>query len=68
MSNLDVVTAESQVAASQRDLILAQTNLEQQETTLKQLISKKDDRSAGSRRPSWSPTRCRSRANRTCRT
>jgi outer membrane protein TolC len=43
MSNLDVVTAESQVAASQRDLILAQTNLEQQETTLKQLISKKDD-------------------------
>ena len=43
MSNLDVVTAEAQVAASQRDLILAQTNLEQQETTLKQLISKKDD-------------------------
>lgn len=43
MSQLDVVTAESQVAASARDLILAQTNLEQQVTTLKQLISKKDD-------------------------
>ena len=40
LSRLDVVTAESQVAASQRDLIVAQTNLQQQETTLKQLISK----------------------------
>ena len=43
MSRLDLVTAESQVAASQRDLIIAQTNLQQQETTLKQLISKKGD-------------------------
>jgi len=43
MSQLDVVTAESQVAASARDLIVAQTNLEQQVTTVKQLISKKDD-------------------------
>ncbi len=43
MSHLDVVTAESQVAASARDLILAQTNLEQQVTTVKQLISKKGD-------------------------
>ena len=43
MSHLDVVTAESQVAASERDLILAQTNLQQQVTTVKQLISKKGD-------------------------
>ena len=43
LSRLDVVTAESQVASSQRDLIVARTNLEQQATTLKQLISKRDD-------------------------
>jgi len=43
MSRLDVVTAESQAAASQRDLIVAQTNLQQQETVLKQLISKVSD-------------------------
>ena len=43
LSNLDVVTVQSQVAASERDLIIAQTNLEQQETNLKQLISKVDD-------------------------
>jgi outer membrane protein len=43
MANLDVVTAESQAAASQRDLIVAQTALEQQTTTLKQLISKISD-------------------------
>jgi outer membrane protein len=41
LSHLDVVTVESQVAASQRDLIVAQTNLQVQETTVKQLISKK---------------------------
>jgi hypothetical protein len=35
LSRLDVVTAESQVAASERDLIIAQTNLEEQETNLK---------------------------------
>jgi len=43
LSRLDVVTAESEVAASQRDLLVAQTNLEQQETSLKQLLSKRDD-------------------------
>jgi outer membrane protein TolC len=43
MSRLDVVTAESQVASSQRDLIVAQTALEQQQTTLKQLVSKVSD-------------------------
>ncbi len=43
MSQLDVVTAESQAAASARDLILAQTALEQQVTAVKQLISKKDE-------------------------
>jgi outer membrane protein TolC len=42
-SGLDVVTVESQLAAGQRDLIVAQTNLQVQETTLKQLISKKGD-------------------------
>jgi outer membrane protein TolC len=41
LSNLDVVTVQSQVASSQRDLIVAQTNLQVQQTTLKQLISKK---------------------------
>ena len=43
MSRLDVLTAQSQLAASQRDLLVAQTNLAQQETTLKQLLSKRDD-------------------------
>ena len=43
MSRLDLVTAESQVASSQRDLIVAQTNLEQQATALKQLCSKRGD-------------------------
>jgi outer membrane protein TolC len=43
LSRLDVVTAESEVASSQRDLLVAQTNLDQQETTLKQLLSKRDD-------------------------
>jgi len=43
LSRLDVVTAESQVAASERDLVIAQTNLQQQETNLKQLVSKRDD-------------------------
>ena len=43
MSRIDLVTAESQVAASQRDLIVARTNLEQQATSLKQLVSKKGD-------------------------
>jgi outer membrane protein TolC len=43
LSRIDVVTVESQAAASGRDLIVAQTNLQQQETTLKQLISKRND-------------------------
>ena len=43
MARLDVVTAESQLAASRRDLIVAQTNLQQQETTLKQLLSKRNE-------------------------
>lgn len=43
LSRLDVVTAESQVAASERDLVIAQTNLEEQETNLKQLVSKRGD-------------------------
>ena len=43
LSHLDVVTAQSQVAASQRDLIVARTTLEQQVTTLKQLLSKRGD-------------------------
>jgi len=43
LSRIDVVTAEAQVASSERDLIVAQTNLQQQETALKQLISKRDD-------------------------
>lgn len=42
-SHLDTITAESEVASSQRDLLVAQTNLEQQETSLKQLLSKRDD-------------------------
>ncbi len=40
LSNIDVVTVQSQVASSERDLIVAETNLQIQETTLKQLISK----------------------------
>jgi outer membrane protein len=43
LARLDVVTVQSQVAASRRDLILARTNLQEQETTLKQLISKRGD-------------------------
>ena len=43
MSGIDVVTAESQEAAAERDLIVARTALEQQTTTLKQLISKRSD-------------------------
>jgi outer membrane protein TolC len=43
LSRLDITTVESQAKASERDLIVAQTNLQQQETTLKQLISKRND-------------------------
>ena len=40
LSNIDVVTVQSQVAASERDLIVARTNEQQQEAVIKQLISK----------------------------
>ncbi len=41
LAPLDVVTAQSQVASSQRDLIVAQTNLQEQELALKYFFSKK---------------------------
>lgn len=41
LAPLDVVSAQSQMAANQRDLIIAQTNLQQQELTLKTLLSKR---------------------------
>ena len=40
MSQLDVVTADSQVAASRRDLIVAQTNEQTAELTLKSMLSR----------------------------
>lgn len=40
MARLDVVNAQSQVAASQRDLFIAQTNLQYAELNLKTMISK----------------------------
>jgi outer membrane protein TolC len=40
LAPLDITTAESQVAASQRDLVVSQTTLEQQEVQLKNLISR----------------------------
>jgi outer membrane protein TolC len=43
LAHLDVVTVESQVAAGRRDLIVARTNLQIQETTLKQLLTKRGD-------------------------
>jgi outer membrane protein TolC len=39
MARLDVVNAEAQVAASQRDLLIAQTNLEYAELQMKTMIS-----------------------------
>jgi outer membrane protein len=41
MSPLDVTTAEAQVAASIRDLTVAQTNVQMQEATLKNILTKK---------------------------
>jgi outer membrane protein len=41
LAPLDVVTAQSQVASTQRDLIVAQTNLQQQALALKTFFSKK---------------------------
>jgi outer membrane protein TolC len=43
MAPLDVVSAQSQVAASQRDLIVAQTNVQNAELNLKGMISKNLD-------------------------
>ncbi len=43
MARLDVLTAQSQVAASQRDLIVAQTNLQYAELQLKNMLSKNLD-------------------------
>lgn len=40
MATLDVVTAQSQVAASERDLIIAQTNVQYAELQLKNMFSK----------------------------
>ncbi|MEI9970784.1 MAG: TolC family protein [Ignavibacteriota bacterium] len=43
MAPLDVATAQSQAAASERDLIIAQTNLQQSELQLKTVFSKNLD-------------------------
>jgi outer membrane protein len=43
MAPLDVTSAKSEVASRQRDLIVAQTNLQMQATTLKNIVSKKVD-------------------------
>jgi outer membrane protein len=47
LAPLDVVSAQSQVASTQRDLIVAQTNLQQQELTLKNFFSKQIGGSVG---------------------
>jgi outer membrane protein len=43
LAPLDVVSAQSAMAASQRDLVVAKTNLQIQEITLKNLLSKRID-------------------------
>lgn len=43
LAPLDVVSAQTAVAASERDLVIARTNLQIQETTLKNLLSKRID-------------------------
>lgn len=43
LAPLDVVAADSEVAARERDLIVAQTNLQLQETRLKNMLSKRSD-------------------------
>src|SRR5207245_10581050 len=43
LTPLDVVSAQSAVAASERDLVVARTNLQIQETQLKNLLSKRID-------------------------
>lgn len=47
LAPLDVVSAQSQVASTQRDLIVAQTNLQQQELTLKIFFSKQITQALG---------------------
>jgi len=48
MAPLDVATAQSQAAASQRDLIIAQTNLQNAELQVKTMISKNLDETLAS--------------------
>jgi len=43
LAPLDVISAESEVAARERDLVVARTNLQLQETRLKNLLSRKPD-------------------------
>ena len=43
LAPLDVVAAEAEVAGRERDLVVAQTNLQLQETRLKDFLSKKPD-------------------------
>jgi len=43
LAPLDVVAAEAEVAGRERDLVVAQTNLQLQETRLKNFLSKKPD-------------------------
>ena len=43
MSQLDVVTAESEVASRRRDLVVARTNLQMRELDLKNVLSKQTD-------------------------
>ena len=43
LAALDVVSAQSAVAGSQRDLVVARTNLQNQEIALKNLLSKRTD-------------------------
>jgi outer membrane protein TolC len=43
LAPLDVVSAQSAVAGSQRDLVVARTNLQIQEITVKNLLSKRND-------------------------
>jgi outer membrane protein TolC len=43
MSRLDVITAEAEVAARRRDLVVARTNLQMREADLKNILSKQMD-------------------------
>jgi outer membrane protein len=43
LAPLDVIAAESEVAARERDLVVARTNLQLQETRLKNILAKKTD-------------------------